>query len=58
LRGARTSSWPLNGVWWANYCGPRKGLRMTARVGSRTIVTRLSVLPDCLTSGNGTLHLG
>jgi hypothetical protein len=58
LRAARSSFWPLNGVWWANYCGSRKGLRMTARVGSRLITTRFSVLPDCLTSGNGALRLG
>jgi hypothetical protein len=58
LRGARSSFWPLNGVWWANYCGSRKGLRMTARVGSRSIATRFRILPDCLTSGNGALRLG
>lgn len=59
LRGVRSGSlWPLNGVWWANYCGSRKGLRMTARVGSRSIVTRFNILPDCLTSGNGALRSG
>jgi hypothetical protein len=58
LRGARSNSWPLNGVWWANYCGSRKGIRMTARVGSRRIATRFNFLPDCLTSGNGLLRLG
>lgn len=58
LRGTRSSFWPLNGVWWGNYCGTRKGLRMTARVGSRSIATRFNVLPDCLTAGNGSLRLG
>jgi hypothetical protein len=58
LQGARSRFWPLNGVWWANYCGARKGLRMTARVGSRSTATRFDVLPDCLTSGNGALRLG
>jgi hypothetical protein len=58
LQGARSSFWPLNGVWWANYCGSRKDLRMTARVGSHSIATRFSILPDCLTSGNGALRVG
>lgn len=59
LRGARTSYWPLSGVWWANWCGSGKGLRMTARVGSQSMSTRLNVLPDCFGTGNHSkLRLG
>jgi hypothetical protein len=58
LRGTKSSFWPLDGVWWANYCGPRKGLRMTARVGPQSISTHFNVLPGCLSSGNGLLRLG
>jgi hypothetical protein len=58
LAGTRSTFWPLNGVWWGNYCGPRTGLRMTARLGSRSISTRFNFLPDCLTTGNGLLRLG
>lgn len=36
------------GIWWGNWCGSRKGLRMTAHVGPRSLDTRFSVLPDCL----------
>jgi hypothetical protein len=48
LRQARSSSWPQSGIWWANWCGSRKGLRITVRVGSRSIASRFNVLPDCL----------
>jgi len=58
LRGTRSSFWPQSGVWWGNYCGSRKGLRMTARLGSRSMATRFRVLPDCLSAGNGSLRLG
>jgi hypothetical protein len=58
LRGTRSSFWPLDGVWWGNYCGSRKGLRMTARVGSRSVSTGFNFLPDCLTAGNGLLRIG
>ena len=59
LRGTRSSFWPLNGVWWANWCGSRKDLRMTARVGSRSIATSFGVLPDCFGAGNHSkLRLG
>jgi hypothetical protein len=35
-------------VWWANWCGPRGGLEMTARLGTRTISSRFRSLPVCL----------
>ena len=59
LRGARSTIWPQSGVWWANWCGPRNGFRITARVGSHSVSTRFSILPDCFGTGNHSkLRLG
>jgi hypothetical protein len=48
LRG-RTGSyaWPRQGVWWGNWCGSGKGLRVTVRMQSRSIATRFNVPPYC-----------
>jgi hypothetical protein len=48
LRGAKSVySVVPNDVWWGNWCGSRKGLRMTARIGSRTVASRFNYLPYC-----------
>lgn len=52
LRRTRSSYAPAppGGIWWGNWCGSPKGLRMTARLGSRSLATRFNVLPVCLGS--------
>jgi hypothetical protein len=59
LRGARSSIWPPSGAWWANWCGSRKGFRLTARVESHSVSAPISILPQCFGSGNHSqLRLG
>jgi hypothetical protein len=59
LRGTRSSYWPLNGVWWANWCGSRQDFSLTARVGSQSLSTRIGILPQCFGTGNHSqLRLG
>lgn len=47
LHGTKRSYFPLQGVWWGNWCGSRNGLRMTARVGSRSLTTSFHFVPLC-----------
>jgi len=59
LRGARSSFWPPSGVWWANWCGSRRGFRITVRAGSQSVSAPISILPDCFGSGSHSkLRLG
>ena len=59
LRGARSSIWPPSGAWWANWCGSRKGFRLTARVEAHAVSAPISILPQCFGSGNHSqLRLG
>lgn len=48
LRGSQTPTGAWPNVWWKNWCGTRRGLRMTVRIGRRVIRSRFNVLPDCI----------
>ena len=59
LRGAKSSVWPASGAWWANWCGSRKGFRLTVRVESHSVSAPIGILPQCFGSGNHSkLRLG
>jgi hypothetical protein len=45
-------------VWWANWCGSRRGLDVAASYGGETIRSRFRTLPVCLSSSRrSTLRL-
>jgi hypothetical protein len=59
LRRVKSTTWPASGAWWANWCGPRKGFDITARVGSHSVSTSIRTIPQCFGSGNHSqLRLG
>jgi hypothetical protein len=48
ILGGSKQAYAQPDVWWANWCRPRHGLLMTARVGRRFLKSPFRSLPVCL----------